>query len=333
MKKLYFSLLSIVLGLGMNAQLTQANHAPANGNTFSTWQCDSAGVTPGASGAGATWNYATIATHSSVVSDFTAQTVSNASYPNADIAVFSSTSNISYYKSSVTELKYWGGNLSIGGIAATIQYTAPAISAAYPMSMGTTSASVTGGSLVALSNPGTFTGNSEVTADASGTLILPSGTYTNILRVVTSQTINFTASFVTGTVTQMNFDYYEIGTKAPLFSIATATAGTSISAASSQTVVTRFKPVTVGVSENSISEINMNVYPNPSNSVINFTTESKNATAVSIYDVTGKLVETAEMNNGELHLNVSTYSAGIYTYKVTGSEKQTLKAGKITVTH
>jgi hypothetical protein len=56
MKKLYFSLLSIVLGLGMKAQLTQGNHAPANNDMYSTWQCDSTGIAPGASGAGVVWN-------------------------------------------------------------------------------------------------------------------------------------------------------------------------------------------------------------------------------------------------------------------------------------
>lgn len=334
MKKIYFLVLAAFTGFGAQAQsLTQANHAPANNDQYMTFQCDSASVTPGAGGAGLMWNYGSIATRSSVVNSYTASSTTNTSYPGSDIAVYSSTSNISYYKSSSTELKYYGGNVSVGGIAATLQYTSPAIFAAYPMSMSTTSTATTGGSLNVLGNAGTFSGSSNVTADATGTLVLPSGTYTNVIRVVTSQTINFTASFATGTVTQVNYDYYAAGTKYPMFTISTSTIGTNLSAPSSQTLVTRQNPSTVGVKENSTEVISLNVYPNPSTSFVNFATDSKNASYVAIFDVTGKMVEKQNLNDGKLNLNVSAYNTGIYIYKVMNTGNQTLKAGKITVTH
>jgi hypothetical protein len=57
MKKFYLGILLIFLGLSLfKAQtiLTQNNHAPVIGDVYKTRQCDSS-ITPGASGAGATW--------------------------------------------------------------------------------------------------------------------------------------------------------------------------------------------------------------------------------------------------------------------------------------
>jgi hypothetical protein len=297
---------------------------------YTTWQCDSSSVTPGAAGAGVNWNFSAIATHSSIVTSYTASAGTFTGYPSADIAVGSNPNDIYYYKSTSADLKYYGGNIVVAGFPATITYSAPAINAIYPMSLNTTSTAAIGGSLSALSNPGSFTGTSSVIADATGTIVLPSGTYTDIVRVVTSQTINFTSPFVSGSIHRNNYEYYQAGgIKGALFTISTNTINTGTP--STQTIVTRFKPSTVGIEKNSINEISLNVYPNPSSNYVNFTTESKNASAVMVYDVTGKLVDKAEMNNGQLHLNVSSFAPGVYSYKVIAADNKTLKTGKLTI--
>ncbi|MBA3663086.1 MAG: T9SS type A sorting domain-containing protein, partial [Bacteroidetes bacterium] len=251
----------------------------------------------------------------------------------ADVASATSANNISYYKSTATDLKYWGGNLTIGGIAATITYTAPAVYASYPMGLNTTQSAVTGGSLNVLGNNGTFTGNSTVIADGTGTLTTAAGTFANAMRVVTSQTINFTAPFATGVVTQVNYDYYNAGTKAPMFTISTSSLTSNIGAPSQQTVVTRYKPSTVGIATNNGENFELAVYPNPSSNVINFTTENKNAVSVSICDINGKAINSYSFLNGSLKLDVSNYATGIYSYRVTGNNNQVLKSGKISVNH
>ncbi|MEO6302439.1 MAG: T9SS type A sorting domain-containing protein [Bacteroidia bacterium] len=340
MKKFYLSLLSITFGLAVNAQtLTDANHSPIVGDMYSTWQCDSfpgaAAISPGASGAGAMWNYVTIATHSSVVNNYTAVANGTSSYPIPGIAVQSSINNISYYKSNGTDLNYWGGNISIGGINATLTYSAGASIATYPMNLNTNQSAVTGGSITipALSQNGTFTGNSSTIADGTGTLVTPSGTFVNAIRVITSQTISFNVPLATGTVTQKNYDYYEAGVKNPLFTITTATASTSLGAPSSQTVVTRSNPSTVGIKENKQLLTDLLVFPNPASTAVNFTTESKEAKTVTVYDVAGKLIEKQNLTDGKLKLDITDYAKGLYLYNVTGANNQTLKTGKITVSH
>ena len=334
MKKIYLSIITTLAAFSVSAQLTDANHSPVAGDMFSAYQCDSTSISAGASGAGATWNYAAIATRSSIVNNYTAAVNSNASYPQPGVAVASALSNMSYYKSSAASLNYWGGNIQVGVIAATLIYTSPAVIAAYPMSLNTTSTSATNGSISipAIAQSGTFTGNSSTIADGSGTLVLPSGTYTNVLRVVTSQTINFTVQLGAGSVNQKNYEYFKVGVKEALFSINTSTI-VSPAGTSTQTLVTRTKPLITSLNENKAVAFELGVYPNPSSTTVNFVTENAEAKQVVVYDITGKLVEKQNLTEGKLKLDVSNYNTGLYMYSVIGNANQTLKSGKITVSH
>ncbi len=336
MKKIYLSLLTALAGLSLNAQtLTDANHSPVAGDMYSTYQCDSTGISAGASGAAALWNFTSVTTHSSIVNNYTATANANASYPIPGVQLGSAASNLSFYKSSTASLNYWGGNVTIGAVAASFVYTASAVKAAYPMSLNTTSTSVTGGSvsIPALSQTGTFTGNSGTIADGTGTLALITGTYNNAIRVVTTQTINFTVQLGTGSVTQKVWDYFDVGTKEALFSISTATIVAPLVGTSTQTIVNRHKPLVTGIAANNNNSSNISVYPNPSNTNVNFAAENTDAKTVVVYDVTGKLVEKQNLSEGKLRLNVSEYTNGLYIYSIIGSNNQALKTGKITVSH
>ena len=104
-------------------------------------------------------------------------------------------------------------------------------------------------------------------------------------------------------------------------------------ASSTQTFVTVLKDyVTVGVKENSKESIELSVFPNPSNSFINFNTASLEASKIIAYDVTGKIVLTEIFENGKVKLDVSNFIGGIYLYTVIDKNNQTLKSGKFNVT-
>lgn len=338
MKRIYLLVAGFVAGLTLNAQLTQANHAFATNDMWKMYQCDSTSINPGASGAGAIWNFGTITTHSSILTSYTAAAVTTTAFPTASIAVASSTADISYYSSNANGLYYSGGNIVVNPVSASLTYTAPAVYAAYPMSLNTTSSSVTGGSINVTSPTaatGTFAGNCTVLADGTGTLNLPGGvTFSNVTRVVTTQTINFNA-LVTGTVIQKNYEYFDPSTKGPLFSIKMATVSTAFTSPSTQTFVSRAKTTTTttttGLSNESVSNINLTVYPNPSNAFVNFAITTGNASKLMVYDITGKLVDTRAFTDGKVKLDVSTYNTGLYIYTVTAEDGRKLKSGKITV--
>lgn len=345
MNKIYSTLLATFFVVSTNAQLTQANHAPANGENFSTYQCDSLGINPGATGAGAVWNFSTVTTHSNILVNYTCSTVSNSVYPQANVAVIGGLNNLAYYKTSASTLDYYGGNVTVGtggtSVAATLIYTAPFVHAVYPMNLNTSTTSAVAGTINVtspLTTSGTFSGTSNTVLDGSGTLTLPGGiiTFTNVYRVKTSQNITFTTSIspTPGTLTELNYDYYSFGTKAPLFSIATSTAVTLLGT-NVQTLVTVSKealatPVTgLGELSNSASEVK--VFPNPGSLVITIQTDNKQAQGVIIYEITGKQVEKLPLVDGKLKLDVSEYNKGLFIYSIVDAGNRVIRSGKLAV--
>lgn len=341
MKKVYTCMLAVATALTANAQtLTQNSNSQANGDMYSIYQCDSLNVSPGASGAGAMWNFGTIVPHLSVISNYTTGPSGNAAYPAGALLTAASLNDQSYHVSSATDLRYYGGNFQIQVVAGTFIYSQPATAAVYPMSLNTASTAPIAGTVNVtspLATNGTFTGNSKVLADGSGTLMLPGplGTFTNVLRVVSSQTVNFTTvSSVSGVITRVNYDYYTPMIKAPLMTIATFSFTSSLpGSASTQTIVTINKDynVATGIAKQDVSAAEIQVYPNPASSQVNFAVPGKTAKEVKIFDITGKLVETKVLSEGSLKLDVTAYGKGLYLYSILNLNGETIKTGKITV--
>jgi hypothetical protein len=337
MKQLYTSLLFFACLQISNAQLTQANHAPANGDLYDTWQCDSTNVSLGGSGAGVVWNYASIATRSSVVNSYSAVTSTNVAYPQANVFLSASPILNGYYKSSAASLEYYGGNVIVGSVAAVLNYSAPLVAAKYPMSLNTTTTSVTGGTInitAPLAVSGTFTGTALIYVDASGTLNLPgAATYTDVLRVITSQTVDFVTFVGSGTLTQVNYDYYGGGIKSSLFTISTATAVTSLGTFT-QTLVTRYKtPATL---PNAISETKGEAYdylafPNPAKDHMAFRTNNSEASELVVSDITGKEIANFALVNGNCRINLNAYHKGVYFYTIKSDNGKSLRTGKMLV--
>lgn len=340
MKKILLSI-SLLCGIAATAQtLTQANHAYVAGDVYSTIPCGTVGITPGSAGAGATWDYSSATPNTAGRVDYSASTNTNTGYPSADVLVNGGANNTAYYKSTATDLKYYGGDITVGGINATLIYSNPAVYAAYPMSLSTSTNSSISGSAVVLSNAATFNGNCTVLADATGTITLPSGiTYSNTIRVVTSQTITTSAlPFPIGvaTITMQNYDYYDYSTslafKAPLFSISNSTLSSG-AGTSAQTFVNVLKDNNVGIYEKTKNVTEVSVFPNPATSVVNFNTSSKDAAKVIVYDIAGKVIATQLMENGKAQLNISALTAGIYVYTVVGNNNEVLTKDKFNVSH
>ncbi|MDI1356256.1 MAG: T9SS type A sorting domain-containing protein [bacterium] len=338
MKRIYPVVLTLITAMSLQAQLTQSNHAPAAGDQYTTLDCGATG--PGASGAGTVWNFSSVPTLTNAALLHSGVSVSSATYANATVAMGTSVTDISYYKSSANDLLYYGGNLPIAGYSVSINYTtAPAVYASYPMTMGTTSTAVIGGSInvtVPTTAAGPFTGTCRVIADGTGTLILPGGvTYTNVLRVLTSQTISATI-ILPVTVNQETYNYYAPTIKAPIFTIASTTL-TSFSGPSTQTMVTRNKDAvgtatnTTGILENSAVKNTFSVYPNPSTTFVTILAHGADAAQALIYDVTGKMVDRASFTDGKAKLDVSEYNKGLYFFTVIASDNSKLGGGKITV--
>lgn len=333
MKKLLLSL-SVFTAVAANAQLTQANHTPSFWDyAYSMNQCDTiiSGV-PGATGAGAMWSY-TPTVHTSIQKNYTTSLSTNGSFAPADGVVSAGANDASYYRTdNPTALLYYGGNISVNGVNAVAKYGAPAVVASYPMALNSTTSSVTSGTVnvtspLPISAP--FTGNCNVLADATGTLVLPGRTFGDIIRLKTAQ--NLVASG-TATINLLTYDYYTLtNAKAPILSIQTSTI-TSFSGTSTQTITTLQKDyVTVGIKESKAANTGLSVFPNPASSVVNFSTDNTEALKVTLYDITGKAVVSELFEDSKARLNVSSLNNGIYLYTVTGKNSQVLNTGKFNV--
>lgn len=333
MKKLLLSI-SVLSTMALSAQLTQGNHTPSFWDpVYSVNQCDTitTGV-PGATGAGAVWNY-TPTVHSSIQRTYTTSLSTNATFSPADGVVSSGPNDASYYlTNSATHLAYYGGNISVNGVTAIAKYSSPAIVAAYPMALNTSTSSVTSGT-VNVTSPfpisAPFTGNCNVLADATGTLVLPSRTYTDIIRLTTNQ--NLVASG-TATINLLTYDYYSpSSSKAPILSVQSSTIA-SFSGTSTQTITTLQKDyITVGLKDATPNSTELSVFPNPASSVVNFATGNTEAYKVTVYDITGKAVATELFEDSRSKLNVSALNNGIYLYTVTGRNNQVINTGKFNV--
>ncbi len=334
MKKIILSLTTI-FSLSVGAQtLTQATHAPAVGETFTRFQCDSTGISLGTSGASQVWNYSSLLTHTTIASDYAARTNTNTAYNPADVVMnYMPNDNNSYFKSSSTDLKYYGGNFLMGSFAVVLNFSTPTIVAKYPMSLNTANSNTVAGTMsINGSITGTFEGNAGFVADGTGTLVLPAKTFTDVIKVSSSQIVDATLSLGTATLTQMMVDYYSISNpKAALLTISTNTV-VSIAGTNTQTLVTILKDyTTVGVYENEKTAIELNVFPNPSSAFVNFNTTSKDAYKTMAYDVTGKLVATEVFENNQCKLNTERLANGVYLYTVVSKNNQVLSSGKFNI--
>ena len=339
MKKIVLSL-TVILSASLQAQtLTQVASEPTPWNpAYTPFQCDS--VSPGGSGVAQTWNYSSITTHSSIAKTYVSSVNTNSVYAPAYVFVSSAANDNSYYKTNGAVLNYYGGNFamstSAGATNVNLIYTMPAVRAVYPMSLSTSSTAAVSGSLAlsgAVNLSGTFTGTSTVNANATGTLVLAARTFTDILRVTTTQTLSAVLSGISTTVNQLNYDYYSAtAAKAPIFSIATSTLSSAIGGTSTQTIVTLLQNYPVAsINESQKELIDVNVYPNPATNVLNFNTTSLEVAKIMAYDLTGKLVATEFFELGKSKMNINHLSNGLYLYTVTGKSNQVLTTGKFNV--
>lgn len=321
----------LISSLFVKAQLTEANHAPTSGDVFGTYQCDSLGLTEGTSGAGSIWNYSAINIHTGLVNNYTSAVSSNTS--NAGyLLVSSSLSNGSYFSSTPSDLKYYGGNITAGTVNATLNYSNPAIVAIYPMNLGsTTTNTVAGSGVVTVLGAVTFTGTSSVIADGTGTLVIGVNTFTNAMRLKTTQVLSINGGLAT--VTLVNFEYYSISkSKRPLMTITTSTLASALAAPSSQSLITIQKDyLIVGTSETNNEKYDISVYPNPANSFINFNSNNENIAKIVVFDITGRVIATETILNEKAKMDVTSLNTGIYLYSAFNKNNQQIKTGKFVV--
>ena len=309
---LFFGLITATAQLTLNS----SNANPQIGDTMTLARTNY--VSPGNSGANVTWDFTNIIISTSSHVEFVnpSTTPHGANHPTSNLALDYGTGDYEYYITSSSSLERIGAYAS----SVNIPYSNGQSIVEFPLSYqgsynDSFAATFTSG--VPFNRAGTVQG----TADAYGTLILPSGTIINALRVKYEENYQDTYNPGTGpqtiTYTSEIYIWYAPGYSFPVFSLTTFTSsqGTSASYGTYQVI----PGPNTAIIEYGKGANNMSLYPNPykAGTAIKFDLASKGEVDILLTDVTGKLIHQWRFNEltiGEYNIPLSEVSLkkGIY---------------------
>jgi hypothetical protein len=204
----------------------------------------------------------------------------------------------------------WG---SKPNASASIIYTNAEDYMHFPFTVGNSYTDVFSGTL---NTSSTFyrKGTVTATADGSGTLITPAGTFTNVIRIHFVESYQDSANFgVPYIINYGNDEYiwYQPGIHSALLAITTLT--NSIGAPSSSSLY--LSSIPTGVNNTDASVHLMSSYPNPASQeyylFINDEGLLSNA-QLKIFDMMGHLVKAESVTNRNSRVDVSSLAPGVY---------------------
>jgi hypothetical protein len=314
MKTIFPSSLLFVLFLVVHSAIAQPTITSANmyaaGDILIMQNADTVGVDEGPSGANQTWDFSSLNNQGSA----TAQNVLLASgtpyfssFPAADLATDVGGGNYSY-------LDIAGGDLlqlGFGSTDLTIAYTDPQKYLAFPFTYNTSFSDNIAGSYEVSGLVTTRTGTVSFLADGYGTLILPTGTYNNVLRVKYVQNIADVISIgpvdITTTTITSTYFWMVPGNKNSLMNISHITVSSTGSTVHANNVF--YYPGVVSTEDFEIGMVKMQLIPNPAEKQVflNAYVKEPGSRKVSVVNVLGQTVKTVESAD---------LAAGVYQGKI-----------------
>jgi hypothetical protein len=322
MKKTLPALLLALVSTSAFAQIPTltASNNPIIGDTYKVYSTDT--FNAGAGGASASWNFSTLTIHSTDTVYYSACSASPycSTFPGTTLWYHSAGTTNHLYFNATSAKQSVVGTRSTGNIP----YSNSEDLLRFPLTYTNTyidTFAATYTSTSTFSRKGTVT----VTADGYGTLILPTGTYTNALRVhrvedYSDTMVGFPFGF--GYLTDM-YTWYVPGARSELLSLVSFT----ISGASTTKYAyyTSVQPSAVSILHNSVNEVE--TYPNPVKGELNiqFSVNESADIRISIVDMIGKelaVISNEIFDNGTHNLayNTSSLPIGMYLLRIQTEE-------------
>ncbi len=335
----FFNILTFA---SLHPQITIGNnHIPVFGDQYIIHDVDTTGVNQGNSGANQTWNFSSInvLTDSAVFNWVDpAATPYASSFPGAHIAEGNQIYYM-YYTIVSGDLSNIGSGVGTPPTQLITTLTDPEIIFRIPFTYTNTYTDSFNGTIIGGLFPVIRRGTITKTADAYGTIILPTGTYNNVLRINFLQDITDSTSgipVVIRTVTD-NYSWYTGQYKYPIFSITLSTIYTVADQTTTKSAVITTLNESVGVvpiGNQVVSKYKLNQnYPNPFNPLTSITFDIVKTSDVKlvVYDALGR--EVAELVNQRLSngsykvdFNAANLTSGVYFYKLTTGDFSETKA-------
>lgn len=278
-----------------------------NGSTY---------VSPGSAGASQTWNLASMSGTPGELTTVVApsSTPNGTSFPGSNIAWSTPTSGVSYFKTSVTALQYYGG---VSGGGTVMPYSNPEDFLHFPCTFTNTFSDTWATQF--LSGAYTFyrTGTTTVTADGYGTLITPTTTYTDVMRVHFVQVYQDSA-YIGGPyiITYNNDEYmwYKEGAHVQIAAVYTLT-----TSAGGPYTGGLYVTGSVGIDNSSDFISSSNLFPNPASDkvTVDFTLTENQKVDVRLFNAVGEQVEINQNADGiqgenTMQLDIANLAEGIY---------------------
>lgn len=302
--------IAIISTRSYSQTLTAINFNPVPGDAFKydSWT----GGYPGSSGISQLWDFSqqysssyssyTLMPYNSAVGSFTDATyIRNTTSPN----------KLDFFQTTSSQLDYLGYISGVGQNAFKDEFGDPETIVKYPFSFGSSFTD----NWTSSTYGGVSTGTSQVLCDATGTLITPFATYTNVLRVSTFKAIS--------TATFQIYNWYTPDFHGELFSIRTSTyTGPSGTSTSSTLFIYNPTPIEmVGISEQSSIRLS-EFYPNPANDKLIINLNYSNSSDVIITNLQGEIIIKDNFNiEDEKVVNVSSLTEGIYFIQLLAGDK------------
>jgi len=333
MKKIYLAIFSTLFFTQISkAQLTltKAFNEPVIGDVNIMHRWDTTSAVDNNTGPNTFWDFSSLTTNTGVAtSNYTtvSSTPSANTYSNATFADFDGNAGYTYYKATSTatpQLELLGivqPSLSIN------LNNNSAIIAVWPIAYGYNKNDALAGTVATATAGlgGNATGNINTLGSGTGTVLLPGGlTFTNVLQVTATQTINIALMFGpvpagTATVVSKNYQYYHSSQKFPILTanyqtISGSFSGNSASIRINNNVIQSIKESAL------ISDLSM--YPNPASDKLNISLTNQKAENVSVKIINNlgqlvKAIELGKLTSINEQIDLSGLSSGIYIVKTT----------------
>ncbi len=317
MKRL-FTLSLILFTLKTFSQPTVTSAVMGNiGDEMTFSLVDADGFDPGPSGNNVTWDFTGI-TFTGASTGFTLMNVAStpyaADFPGANIAADAGIGNYAYFKLLATEYSNYG----VGTAAVIVFYSDPEKIFEFPLSVG---ASHTDNLYSEFTSGVDFirSGSVNTTTDAWGTIKLPSGVFTNVVRVKVVETYQDDADLLPSPIEYnfTNYYWFKNGVDGPLFTYAymeTTTIGSPVVTESAN----MNDYIVVSGIEDEFIQNRMQLFPNPCTDA--FTVKAADMKKIELFNTLGEMVyQQAEINSAVCTISVDGLPAGIYLVQATTS--------------
>ncbi|PWN59881.1 T9SS type A sorting domain-containing protein [Chryseobacterium viscerum] len=322
-------LISIIFIVGTNiclgqTTITKSFNDPSVGDVINNYNINGT-VDNSATGMNTTFNNSALTAGASSITNYATPTVSEiAAFPGSNIKM-NNTGNTILYKSTASKLEITGAITA----DATLNFSADnGTFITYPASYGHSETDNARGTFSSSSGSGLFKGTVTTTADASGTLLIGTKTYMNVLRLKSVQNLNLYQStdtsylFSIGNVTSTTYLYYDNLHKFPLLNSTQGNITIPILSINQTTSNAQALDETFLAVNEQIKNDFFYVFPNPAEDfIIINSTKSRNYTAYKIYSMEGKMINSGKIEEGKIQ--ISYLVPGMYAIEFLGNSLET----------